>query len=299
MGTVNFPPDAEVGGLPILTPANLPNYINQGYIIPPFTTGNTYSKLCSLTFSGNDAIVTMQFKLISTENWIDYNAQYAEINVKAGIRGDVSTGVKSCHINCVSSKAFNPANIIGVVTENDSSGYAVDIYLNQVNSAGGSRKYFLLPIFTKVNIPKVTKVQFYNNLASIASLPAGTQIVCDGGSRDIISVKLFYTTVWNVQDLNYNNLANIVDIETGQYLYGTPTWDIDGLIFPSTSIIMNTTTQLLNVSSGYIDSTHLAYEPVIVQGTAKKIRFFNRSTSAMVSAVDTNMSCQLTFSRLR
>lgn len=300
MSLVNLPTDSTIGSLPILSPANLPNYLNQGYVIPGYTTGNTYSHLMTLQFSGNDAVATIKFLLVNTENWIDYNTQYAEVVLKAGIRGNVSSGVKNVHMDCVQSKTINPSNIIAVATENDANGYTIDVYFNQQNSAGGARTYFLLPLYQKITQPRATKLTYYNNQAAIASLPAGTQTTCNGGSRDIISVYVYYaSSVWNVQDFNYNNLATIIDPETAQYLYGTPTWSTDCLLFPSTSIVMNANTNLLGVTTGYVNGTTLAYEPVIVQGTARKIRFINRSTGAIVTTPDTSMNCVLTYSRLR
>ncbi|GFZ31231.1 hypothetical protein CSC2_17570 [Clostridium zeae] len=85
-------------------------------------------------------------------------------------------------------------------------------------------------------------------------------------------------------------------------MYGIPSWSVDGVVFPSTSVFMASTTNFTSIAAGYINGSTLAYEPVIVPylaGNPRKIRFFNRSTGTMVTTPDTSMNFMLTISTLR
>jgi len=304
MSKQNFAIDATMGGSPIINEAYLHNvdnfnfsFVNKrnGYMITSRTdSSNIYTKICEIKCYDNDAYALARFTLIRFDGFTDFDISFMDIIAKVGIRGDKSTGIKQGYVHVVNSKRLYKDNIIAIVTQNDVNGYAVQLYFKHNYDTYG---LMLMPQIEKVNYGSKASIQYFDSLNSQNSLPAGTQLTVNGGTYDIIPIYLFYDTgnsKFQVQFLNYSSAAYIVNNDDNAYLYDTPTWDTDGVVFPSTSIIRKSSTNILSLNKKYINGTTMPYTPMIVDSAnTRKIRFLN-SSGSLVTTVDGNMACMLT-----
>lgn len=310
MNTFNqdFAPGATMGKSPIINKAMLINYkdpntsfINKkfGYTVPKRTSvDSTYIKLCTITLTGNDSNAVTRFLLFNNRN-ADKGSEFIEVDVKAVVYGDISTGTKHCWVTIIDSHRIYLENIVVVETLKDETGYIVEVYFK---SNYGNRQYTLIPVIETVNLATAT-IEYTENQASQADLPEGTQVVVTGGSFLTTTIRVGWNgSAWTMLEFpGSTNMATLTNADDNVLLYGLPTYTNGVLIWPETSLIRAAKTKLV-VTPYYKNTTTLPYLPLLTPTAERSIRFIDVANSyALVTATEPseNMSflLQVTYER--
>ena len=200
------------------------SFINKkfGFTVPKRTSAeSTYIKLCTITLTSNDANASTRFLLFNNRN-ANKGSEFIEVDIKAVVYGNISSGTKHCWVNIVDSYRLYLENIVAVETLKDTTGYTVEIYFK---SNYADRQYMLMPLIETVNLPTAT-IEYTENQASQADLPEGTQVVVTGGSFLTTTIRVGWNgSAWTMLEFpGSTNMATLINADDNVLLYGLPTY---------------------------------------------------------------------------
>lgn len=251
----DFASNATQGGARLINEFNIQTWkdfrsvlVNKKYgykVLPRSSDTSVYTKLCTidLTRSG-DSGVNIAFKLVRADNWIDKGQWFADINIRAGIRGllDGSNGSRKTFVDLTNAKGIFLEQIIAIESQKDKDGYKIEVYFKHLYNEFAM---MLMPLVERTSSVRA-KIEFTNNQASQETLPTGTQITTTGGSFDFMSFRATWDgTKFNLNKYpggtHLNTVANPLD---NVPFIDTPTYNTTTghVTFPDTSIIRKPTT---------------------------------------------------------
>lgn len=285
----DFASGSTIGGSRILNEAIIKKYKNQdcsfvnkkfGFTVPKRTSAeSTYIKLCTITLTSNDANAVTRFLLLNPRN-TNKGSEHIEVNVKAAIYGNISTGTKHCWVDVVDSHRLYMENIIAVETLKDETGYTIEVYFKSNYS---DRSYMVFPIIESVNLPTAT-IEYTENQTSQASLPDGTNITTNGGCFALESMRVYWDgSIFRVMKIHTSTFIDtITNADDSVLLYDNPVYAANAITFPETSIIMKESTKIIALNPYYKTSSVVPYIPIISTVGTRAIRFIDIATGDLV-----------------
>ena len=182
---MNIDVDARAGGMKVFNEGNHagqdnphPQYVNTKilYAIPPITDlTKLYNHFCTIKLLASDRYAFVNFAIYNLNNVTSDEIEYANVAVRVNCSGSLSAGTKNVTVKVLSYANFDLKNIIAVVTQNDSNGYEVQLYLRQWETYKG---YRIQPITEYSGQPYLTvRIDFLDNSAAELALPSGTQVL--------------------------------------------------------------------------------------------------------------------------